>query len=79
MRWNYWSWNKFISMKNIKEINKKIKTHSIDKKDVPSSSKKTSSVKFIRYDTIKKYLNNSLTSLYDCNEKHFGSRLYEFV
>jgi len=78
MRWNYWSWKKFISMENIKEINKKIKTHSVDKKDVPSSSKKTSSVKFIKYNTIKKYLNNSLTDLYDCNEKHFGSHLHEF-
>ena len=78
MKFKYWYWNKYLSMENIKDINKKIKTHSIVAKDSPSDSKKTSTVKFIKYNIVKSYLNNCISNFYDCNEKQFGAKLYDF-
>jgi len=78
MKVKYWYWNKYLSMKNIKDINKKIKTHYIVEKDHPAHSKKTSIVKFIKYNALKSYLNNCIINLYDCNEKQFGAKLYDF-
>ena len=78
MKFKYWYWNKYLSMENIKDINKKTKTHSIVGKDSPSDSKKTSIVKFIKYSSLKPYLNNCINTLYNCNKKQFGAKLYGF-
>tara|TARA_R110002020_G_scaffold209252_1_gene415227 strand:+ start:206 stop:745 length:540 start_codon:yes stop_codon:yes gene_type:complete len=76
MKYDYWYWNKPLSLQNIKAINKKIKTDSIVRKDNSASSTKTSKVKFIKYRTIKPYLENCIEDCYKINSQVFGYNLH---
>ena len=76
MKYDYWYWSKHLSTKNIKAINKKIKTDSIIRKDNSASSTKTSKVKFIKYSIIKPYLQNCIENCYKINSQVFGYNLH---
>tara|TARA_R100001530_G_scaffold65605_1_gene46957 strand:- start:62 stop:601 length:540 start_codon:yes stop_codon:yes gene_type:complete len=76
MKYDYWYWNKPVSLQNIKAINKKIKTDSIVRQDNSASSTKTSKVKFIKYGTLKPYLENCIENCYKINSQVFGYNLH---
>ena len=42
---DYWQWHNYLPRKNIKKINELIESNSVDAKDRPADSKKTSQVK----------------------------------
>ena len=75
---DYWHWHNYLPRKNIKKINELIESNSVDAKDRPADSKKTSQVKFIEYKTIKPYLMNCIKDIYATNEKNFGFSLNYF-
>tara|TARA_R110002051_G_C8423135_1_gene452202 strand:- start:40 stop:582 length:543 start_codon:yes stop_codon:yes gene_type:complete len=78
MKWFYWSWKNFISMENIKKINKKIKNNKLKLKDSKANSFKNCTVNFIEYKKIENLLNNWGQTIHMCNNENFGLTLFPF-
>ena len=66
-----------FSEEKIKELNEQINKNFIKGEDSPASdSVKTSSVKFLKYSSIKNLINPFVEFCYKANEKFFGLDLY---
>jgi PKHD-type hydroxylase len=76
MRSDYWLWENKISIKEIKEINNKIKNSISLGQDIPASSFKNAEVKIIEYSNIQSLMQSYIKNIYSINEQIFGYNLY---
>ena len=70
--------NQLFSKEKIRELNEQIDKNLIKSSDSPASdSVKTSSVKFLKYNSIEKLISPFITFCYQANEKMFGFDLFQ--
>jgi len=75
---DYWYWESFFSLKELKDINKICETHKVKNyEDVKAEyATKTSLVSGVHYKDIKDKINNAYQEIISVNNENFGYNLF---
>jgi Rps23 Pro-64 3,4-dihydroxylase Tpa1-like proline 4-hydroxylase len=81
----YWYWNKVLSLKEIKKINKfiinnydELEDESFKATDINNKSKKNTNTYIIGYPKVKKYIHNLVENCYIINNRNYNYDLWPY-